>query len=395
MVHFGRAMNMTLNGNGNSRKPHVLIQSAKKKATLKPGTPLSSVEESQVTFKTSDGVVLHGAPTRITQHTAVFELYNPSVTPRLSETLKEFEITLQGNAIYSGGATVRNVLDAGTKIVCEATLREADWKNQTPAAEWQHNGSIASEFKGFLNNWQKLYKVEPEFKVIIADMQSFLHDLRAWLERMELKIQAFPKPLQAELEKKLTAQLAAPIIDAIDNFIGQFESIVTKLESEAHPSHYAYLRRQLHSFVLLSPFAHRAFEKPLGYAGDYLMVDMMLRPPNEGATLFAKIINVWLLEQSPAQAHRNRVSFLEKKLREETMRVKADGRIAKIYNMGCGPATEVQRFFSEHICRHADFTLVDFNEETLGHLQIKLDDLSQKAPHPASYRLMKKSVNQI
>ena len=121
-----------------------------------------------------------------------------------------------------------------------------------------------------------------------------------------------------------------------------------------------------------------------------------MRPPYEGDTLFAKIINLWLLGQSPAQAHRNRVSFLERKLIEETARVKASGRIAKIYNMGCGPAAEVQRFFAEsRICGHADLTLVDFNEETLQHLQIQLDGLCRKVPNPASYHLIKKSVNQI
>jgi extracellular factor (EF) 3-hydroxypalmitic acid methyl ester biosynthesis protein len=152
----------------------------------------------------------------------------------------------------------------------------------------------------------------------------------------------------------------------------------------------------LHPFLLSSPFAHRAFTKPLGYAGDYQMVDMMIRPPCEGATLFSKIINVWLLGQSPAQAHRNRVDYLERKLFEETARLKAAGRVNRVLNLGCGPADEVQRFFgSQNISQHAMLTLVDFNEETLGYLQNKLDGIKNKLVRPVSFQLIKRSVYQI
>ena len=317
-------------------------------------------------------------------------------TPRFSETLEEFKIILQEQAVYSGRATVRNVLDAGTKIVCEATLRESDWTDLDPATALQHNGEIAGEFKIFLKEWQKLYKVSPEFKVVIADMQTFLHDLRLWLERVELGIRSFAEPLRTQIEKETIERLAEPITQSIDAFIDKFEFIVGKLENEAHLIHYIHLRRQLHPLLLASPFAHRAFSKPLGYAGDYQIVDMMIRPPNEGATLFAKIINIWLLGQSPAQAHRNRVVYLEQKLVEETLRARSKGRIARILNIGCGPAAEVQRFFAKsHISQHVNLTLLDFNEETLHFLKNKLDAIKQNHPRSASFRFIKRSVYQI
>jgi extracellular factor (EF) 3-hydroxypalmitic acid methyl ester biosynthesis protein len=216
------------------------------------------------------------------------------------------------------------------------------------------------------------------------------------VERVELKTHAFANPLRTQLEKEAVEELAKPVIEAIDLFISQFESIVGKLEPDAHPGHYAYFRRQLHSLVLVSPFAHRAFSKPLGYAGDYEMVNMMIRSPYEGDTLFAKIINIWLLKQSPAQAHRNRVAHLTTKLIEETVRVRSEGRVATIFNLGCGPAQEVQRFLEDqHIYECADFTLVDFNEETLAQLNKYLTDISRRLPRPATFRMIKKSVFHI
>jgi extracellular factor (EF) 3-hydroxypalmitic acid methyl ester biosynthesis protein len=387
-------MRKTANGNGNGHGAHSLLARPIEKKAAQVIASLQAVKESRVTFKTAGGVELHGTPVRVTRHMVVFELYNPNVTLQFSEALDGFEITLQAQKIYSGRATIRNVVNAGTKIICDATLRETDWTdvNFVP----QPDGQLAAEFKKFLKEWQKLYKVSPEFKIVIADMQMFLHDLRAWLERVELKTHAFANPLRTQLEKEAAEDLSKPIIEAIDLFIGQFESIVCKLEPDAHPGHYAYFRRQIHPLVLVSPFAHRAFNKPLGYAGDYEMVNMMIRAPYEGDTLFAKIINIWLLKQSPAQAHRNRVAHLETKLIEEIVRVRSQGRVATIFNLGCGPAQEVQRFLEQqHIYDCADFTLVDFNEETLAQLNKYLTDISRRLPKPATFRMIKKSVFHI
>ncbi len=395
MMHAVRVMTQVVSGNGNGSNGH--SRQAQKKAAPPPVVTSSSGEkESFVTFQTAEGVKLRGALSRVTRHLAVFELYNPGVTPRFSEVLGEFTIAMQSRAVYSGRAVVSKVLDAGTKEVVEVSLDETGWTNLNFGLLFKQDGQLAREFKNFLREWQKLYILSPEFKVVVADMQTFLHDLRLWLDQLELGIRGFQQPLRASLEKEAVENLVTPVSQSIDAFIDRFESIVARLDAEAHPQHYAHLRRQLHPLLLSSPFANRAFTKPLGYAGDYQVVDMMIRPPFEGATLFAKIINVWLWGQSPAQAHRNRVDYLERKLFEETARAKAAGRANRVLNLGCGPAEEVQRFFrKQDISRHATLTLVDFNEETLRHLQDKLEGIKKDVARPMSFRLIKKSVFQI
>ena len=42
----------------------------------------------------------------------------------------------------------------------------------------------------------------------------------------------------------------------------------------------------------------------------------------------------------------------------------------RVLNMGCGPAREIQEFLAETpLCDEAQFTLLDFNEETVRHCQ--------------------------
>ena len=73
------------------------------------------------------------------------------------------------------------------------------------------------------------------------------------------------------------------------------------------------------------------------------MVDMMLRPPEEGDDLFSKLINIWLLGHSPAQAHRNRVSHLKKGWWMKPCGLNLPITPAGI-DSGCGPAGEIQDF---------------------------------------------------
>jgi extracellular factor (EF) 3-hydroxypalmitic acid methyl ester biosynthesis protein len=157
-----------------------------------------------------------------------------------------------------------------------------------------------------------------------------------------------------------------------------------------------YLRRQLHPYLLGSPFAMRAYTKPLGYAGDYGMVAMMLRSPAEGETLYAKLINCWLVSQAPAAAHRHRVAYLKEKLIEESVRVQALGRQLRVFNLGCGPADEVQQFLTtEPLSARVKMTLLDFNDETLAHLKGRLEEIQRTTRRGEGVKLIKKSVQQV
>lgn len=388
------AMIIVTSGGGNGAK-EVPTKPRQPAATPSSVNNKDSFKDAAVAFFTgSDRVAVQGIPVGLASHSVIFELFNPAVTPHLSEALAEFKISLTNRLIYSGRAVIRNILNVGGKVVCEATLDDAAWQ-ELDGESLAGSQKIAGEFSLFLKNWQTFYKITPEFKVIVADMQTFLHDLQLWLNQVEITIRHSARATREVLEQEIIANLSKTITRSVDTFTDRFESIVSPLPAENHPVFQAYLRRQLHPLLLKSPFANRAFNKPLGYAGDYVMVDMMLRSPEEGDDLFAKLINIWLLSQTPAQAHRNRVSHLKKKLVEETLRAKSARRRLQVLNLGCGPAGEIQDFArSQDISPLVDFTLVDFNAETLEFLRRALMQISL-SDHPVCFRLLQKSVYQI
>lgn len=353
------------------------------------------VKDSLIIGHTSLGTEIQATLLRLTPHIAVFEIYTSVPAIRASEVFTELKIVVRNRTIYKGRAVVRSLLDVGSRFVCEVELEKTAWVPAEISAKSFTGDKLVGEFNSFLQEWQNTYRVVPEFKVVIADMQTYLTELQLWLDQTEMNIRA-SIPAGTAIENSLVNQLAEPVIRSIDVFIDQFEAIATRLDAELHPVHRAYLRRHLHSLLLSAPFADRAFRKPLGYAGDYEMVDMMLRTPDDAGSLFTKIINVWLLGQAPAQAHRNRVSYLHEKLITEGMRAQSKGKGMRVYNLGCGPAVEVQQFIQNcDFAKLAHFTLVDFNEETLRYLKGRLIEIQKKSGRGASVEIVQKSVQRV
>jgi extracellular factor (EF) 3-hydroxypalmitic acid methyl ester biosynthesis protein len=177
----------------------------------------------------------------------------------------------------------------------------------------------------------------------------------------------------------------------------RLEMISDKIEEELRPVHQNFSKRQLHPLVLCSPFAHRTFHKPLGYAGDYEMVNMIARDPFEGQSLYAKLVNYWFLRQWPAEAHRNRLIYLADSLEKETLRVlSADRRQTRVMNFACGPACETQRFLRRsHLSDCVAMTLMDFNAETLERTGQVLAGLQRQFKRRADIAFEKKSVLQM
>ena len=287
------------------------------------------------------------------------------------------------------------LVNTGTMLVCEVKLDESGFlvASFAPGAD---SASLHEGFDAFLRQWQKLYKVLPEFKVVVADMQTFLTDLRLWLEQVELGIRSAPSDKRLELEQRAVREIGGAIVPAFDAMHERLESVSEGIEAELRPVHQNFAKRQLHPLVMCSPFAYRTYHKPLGYAGDYEMVDMILRDPYEGGSLFAKVVNLWFLSQWPARAHRNRIGHLKGLLKEETRRVAGGARPLRVLNLGCGPAREIQEFLAEEaLSDHAQFSLLDFNEETIQHTSRVLEEFKRRYRRSTHIQVQKRSVQQV
>ncbi len=354
------------------------------------------LKDTLVSGQTSQGVEIHANPVRLTRYSAVFEIYSPVLVLRVSEVISDFKIVLQGRTLYAGRAVVRSLVNAGTGVVCEVALGETGWRDAGLTINGQSNAGVREAFETFIEEQQSVYKIKPEFKLAVADMQSFLADLRGWCDQIELNVRSQPAGEHERHEREALEAMSEPVLTTLANHFERFESITTGIEPDLRPAHNRYAKRQLHPLVLCAPFMYRTFQKPLGYAGDYEMVNMMLRDRFQGSSTFAKILNAFFLSTPPVVAHQNRVEYMVGMLKRETLRVQRAGRDIRIFNVGCGPAQEIQQFLSNlnHPSR-AEITLLDFNEETLQHVQGVLTDIKRRFAPQVSINYIKKSVHHL
>jgi extracellular factor (EF) 3-hydroxypalmitic acid methyl ester biosynthesis protein len=390
-------MSKILESIGNGNGANGLLQQTKKPDDRPTAIVFSpDVKQSQITFQTQDGLELRCAPLHITRFSVVFELYDSATILRSSEALAEFKIILRDRTVYSGRAVIGAIVDTGAAVTCEVKLDESSWMDFDLSLLSQRDGSLAQEFKSFITAWQKFYKILPEFKVVIADMQSFFIDLRLWLDQIELGVRSEPAGGKFEMEREAILAVQEPIVKTALQILEKFELAAQEVDPDTRAAHMNYMRRQIHPWVLCAPFIHRTFYKPLGYAGDYEMVNMMVRDPYEGSSVFAKIMNHIFLSTPPVVAHRDRLVYLTDLLRNETVRVSCHKRPVRIFNMGCGPAKEIQDFLKNRdVGQQTYFTLLDFNDETLAYTSKVLENAGRHNRHPAQFHMVKKSVNQL
>ena len=351
---------------------------------------------SFIICRNSQGAEVRGTLHRLTRYLAVFEVYNPYSIVQLSEVLNDFRIMMKERVVYSGRAVIANLVNTGIMLICEASLSDDGWIDIDILTPAQNKDRLLADFAEFLQETEKIYRVVPDFKLVVADMHTLLSDLRRWMEQVELGVRSLPTGDRLSAERDTIQQLEGPILPAVTPLLDRFENTARNITQEQQPVHRSYIKRQLHPLVLCSPFIYRTFQKPLGYAGDYEMVSMMLRDPYEGSSMFAKILNRLFLDTAPVVAHRNRIIYLKDRLHEEAERMSQQGKVARVFNLGCGPAREVQNFLADDpLSDNTDLLLLDFNDETLTNTTRTLEDLRTRHRRRTGLRMVKRSVHQI
>jgi extracellular factor (EF) 3-hydroxypalmitic acid methyl ester biosynthesis protein len=356
----------------------------------------TNIPDITVACKNSQGVAITANVLRLRRYTASFEVYNPYSILQLSEVLTDFRIRLNERVVFSGKAVVSGIINTGFVIVCEVTLT-GPWLDVDILSDREGSKPLRDQFETFLDDWRRAHEVHPDFKITVADMQNTLVGLQRWLEQIDLGIRSASSSSRDALEGDVIQAMRDRLLSEVHPLMVRLEEMSTDIADERKAMHKFYIRRQIHPLVLCSPFTHRTFHKPLGYAGDYEMVNMMLRSPFEGGSLFAKILNYAFLESAPVVAHRNRITYLVNMIGEEANRVAQTGNRCRLLNLGCGPAQEVQNLMrEEEVVDLIEFNLLDFNDETLQYTRSILEELRTRHGRTSSrMNFLQRSVHQL
>ncbi len=160
----------------------------------------------------------------------------------------------------------------------------------------------------------------------------------------------------------------------------------------------AFAVRQLHGAVLQVPWMHRARQKPLGYAGDFEVMNYLYERDFEGATLFARTLGYAFMRAAAAQAVRCRKDLVKRMLRGLLERRAGAGRAVRLLSVAAGPARELQELLGELDELPVDLEVVLFDQDkrALEHAFQRLRPLADaRFPRRVRIEFLNESVRRL
>jgi len=344
-----------------------------------------------VSFRTAHGEAVRGSLVSLQRKALVMEVYNPDLFFQVSEVASELTLRMGSKVAYSGRALVVSSVNTGLTAIVSLTLID-EWSELSEAGLVP--GAVGLEAASFVRGWSERYRIGRDYQAVINEMRAFLSDVSRWVDQVDLS-DSLPKQ-DGQLREDLFYELAGPLMEKTLTYLQRLEHEAAQIEPELAPAHRAFAQSALHPLVLRAPFVYRTYTKPLGYAGDYQMVNQILDNPRQGPSTYFQIVNAGFLQTPVAEAHRNRIDILVEFLTRLANEARARGTPARVLNIACGPAVEVQRFLDTYPEPHwLSFELLDFSEETLGWTREQLDRRAARCVQPVQINYVQDSVHAL
>lgn len=192
--------------------------------------------------------------------------------------------------------------------------------------------------------WRRLTEVVQRFKTAIQEA-----DRAAMTHRGEIPPANVAAVRQAFEEISAAGQALG---DGGDGNIGARQAMAAELHRELLP------------YMLLARSPERAYSKPRGYAGDYLIIEWIYSAEPAGSGRIGPLIDRCFLDVPPAQAVRNRRGLLATEI-QHTLDANRDGEV-RVTSMACGPARELFDVFERiDAASRLKASLIDIDAEAL------------------------------
>lgn len=213
-----------------------------------------------------------------------------------------------------------------------------------------------------------------------------IQNMKGWLQTLEDRIHALEKKNfeigtneLVEFENTVCTLVAKNIDSSIQPFYKEIAKAFHSIPEKDRQQALGYFREALGSLLYQSYYAHRAYTKPRGYAGDFEMMSTVYRRENRGNTLFAKCLHRYFVEVPEAQAVRNRAEYLQTKIIATLQKKSSSPR--RILSLACGPAMEIQSLIEnrpELFTQDLEIHLLDQDEFALKSAQRDIETLMRR-----------------
>jgi extracellular factor (EF) 3-hydroxypalmitic acid methyl ester biosynthesis protein len=307
------------------------------------------------------------------------------------DRLTRLTISATDRIVHEGAATVRRVAEHRDGLLLGLELDAPG----LDLGELYRQGARRT----LDDRWQKVNQaaryqdISLEFKAWVASLHAYLESVETFLAGEEKALCTEDLSSRHSLETELLDLVSPDVAKQMSAAISDLGTLVADLTDAEHAHYRAVCRMHLGRFFTRSPFMRRAHEKPLGYAGDYEMMNMLYRNHAEGADLFGKVMNLYATSERAAVANMNRIEFLGDKIRK--MVQAQGGSRLRIASIGSGPGEEIRQLLmtSPELGQYLDITLIDQEKRAIAYCEKALSNIARSTG--AWLRIIPESVRRL
>lgn len=243
---------------------------------------------------------------------------------------------------------------------------------------------------------QNIGAIPLEVKAQVYAIADWLEHLMRQVDKIEENIKHTNHQSDLDYEETIVGMTASYLAKVFPDVLNQFGQFTGKLPAELLKQSIDFLRQKLNHLIYQAPFAERVYTKPLGYAGDYEMMNLIYKRENVGKSLFARCLQRYYINEPAAQAVRNRADYLIGVITQELAQAAAD-RPFRMLSVACGPAMEWQRLLPQlgGLDKQVVVDLLDQDEQALLSTQNRLRHLRSQHPAPVNFQFIHKAIKNI
>ena len=262
--------------------------------------------------------------------------------------------------------------------------------------------SICAKFRGLveereplaayaasLSAGRKLSKVSRPLPAKFVETKEWLM-INQIVERLKADFFDLSHRIQAEPSPEITpaeTEACTAVLDRFNDELNDFEAQIQ--DPEIGEFAWGFMFKELFPFLMRGRMAERAYYKPKGYAGDYLMMEMLYANEPKGDGKLGLLMDAWFLGITGARAVRSRRALLSAKLAEIFSEKAPQTSRFRILDLACGSCRELFDFIGacpesekiEAVCMDADIAALEYTNR---HVNV--------IPHRAGVKFLQENV---
>ncbi len=332
MSHNSSALNLNLNSIIRYREQRIFI---------------GDHQQALALFSSEHIDITEGKIINVSRFGARISIAEEAVFVNRGDQLKIIRLYLGDIRIYDGPATIVSEMRASDGFVDIGLALFGNGVDLDQVNAVLQIESTIEPHQNFQSISELSKHIDPRFKILVADLSTLFADLRVKFREEERRISesALSSSHKQRLEEHAISVAASLFGSDIQSIFDDFTKFVYQMDSDSIALHKKYFRSNFHAYILDAPFINRAFNKPLGYAGDFGLMVMLYEYQDIGTTLFDKFFHRLGCTAPSAVANKNRVVFLSDLIYQEYAKRSEKGDFS-VASIACGPAREVQLFLN-------------------------------------------------